>query len=69
MPDIDTLRPIYASQSEVYPEKMGESSTMAQEKPVEGKVARRFPEEEDEELLRESNDRFVLFPIKYREVS
>ena len=30
---------------------------------------RRFPEEEDEDLLRESNDRFVLFPIKYREVS
>lgn len=32
-------------------------------------VARkRFPEEEDEDLLRESNDRFVLFPIKYREI-
>jgi ribonucleoside-diphosphate reductase subunit M2 len=30
---------------------------------------RRFPEEEEEDLLRESNDRFVLFPIKYREVS
>jgi hypothetical protein len=38
-----------------------------------GKVAikpsRRFPEEEDEDLLRETDDRFVLFPIKYREVS
>jgi len=31
--------------------------------------ARRFPEEEDEDLLRETDDRFVLFPIKYREVS
>lgn len=30
---------------------------------------RRFPEEEDEEILKESNARFVLFPIKYREVS
>lgn len=30
---------------------------------------RRFPEEEDEEILKESNSRFVLFPIKYREVS
>jgi hypothetical protein len=29
---------------------------------------KRFPEEEDEDLLRESNDRFVLFPIKYREI-
>lgn len=30
---------------------------------------RRFPEEEDEDILRETEDRFVLFPIKYREVS
>lgn len=29
----------------------------------------KFPEEEDEEILKESNSRFVLFPIKYREVS
>jgi hypothetical protein len=35
----------------------------------EVKEARRFPEEEDEEILKESNSRFVLFPIKYREVS
>jgi len=34
----------------------------------EGKSERRFPEEEDEEILRESNSRFVLFPIKYREI-
>lgn len=32
------------------------------------KVARRFPEEEEEDILRETSDRFVLFPIKYREV-
>lgn len=31
-------------------------------------VTRRFPEEEDEDILRETNDRFVLFPIKYHEV-
>lgn len=30
---------------------------------------RRFPEEEDEDILKESNSRFVLFPIRYREVS
>ena len=30
---------------------------------------RRFPEEYDEDILRDSNDRFVLFPIKYHEVS
>lgn len=29
---------------------------------------RLFPEEEDEDILRETNERFVLFPIKYREV-
>jgi len=34
----------------------------------DGKVERKFPEEEDEEILKESNSRFVLFPIKYREV-
>jgi ribonucleoside-diphosphate reductase subunit M2 len=34
-----------------------------------GKLERKFPEEEDEEILKESNSRFVLFPIKYREVS
>ncbi|RSH94450.1 hypothetical protein EHS25_004253 [Saitozyma podzolica] len=32
------------------------------------KSKRRFVEEEDEEILRESNDRFVLFPIKYHEI-
>jgi ribonucleoside-diphosphate reductase subunit M2 len=41
--------------------KVGPSDTLV--------VARRFPEEEDEDILRETEDRFVLFPIKYREVS
>ena len=36
---------------------------------VKGKSPRRFPEEEDEAILRESDSRFVLFPIKFREVS
>ncbi|KAL1410236.1 Ribonucleotide-diphosphate reductase (RNR), small subunit [Vanrija albida] len=31
-------------------------------------TARLFPEEEDEDILRESSDRFVVFPIKYREI-
>jgi len=35
----------------------------------EDKLERKFPEEKDEEILKESNSRFVLFPIKYREVS
>jgi len=35
----------------------------------EDKLERKFPEEEDEEILKESNSRFVLFPIKYREVN
>jgi ribonucleoside-diphosphate reductase subunit M2 len=74
MPDIDTLRPIYAGQADMYPLKAGESSTTGAgpsvqvEKGKEEKVTRRFPEEEDEDLLRESTDRFVLFPIKDREV-
>ncbi|KAI9632387.1 ferritin-like superfamily [Dioszegia hungarica] len=77
MPDIDSLRPMYAGAVE-YPAKVGKSSTMAMDaqdsqKPGVGekgevKPTRRFPEEEDEELLRESEDRFVLFPIKYREI-
>lgn len=31
-------------------------------------VTRKFPEEEEEDILRETNDRFVLFPIKYRDI-
>ena len=36
-------------------------------KPGEGQP-KRFPEEEDEDILKESNNRFVLFPIRYRSV-
>ncbi|WVQ80337.1 hypothetical protein IAT38_002442 [Cryptococcus sp. DSM 104549] len=32
------------------------------------KASRRFPEEEDEDILRESDSRFVLFPIRYHEI-
>lgn len=46
----------------------GSESAHAEEKEV-SKVVRRFPEEEDEDILRETNDRFVLFPIKYHQVS
>ena len=45
------------------------------DKPVtkEGEVVassiKRFAEEEDEDILRETDNRFVLFPIRYRSVS
>lgn len=47
---------------------------VAEEKPTEAELRKRFVgdiycEEKDEPLLEESTDRFVLFPIKYREVS
>lgn len=45
------------------------SSSTGSRKGKEPEEVRRFPEEEDEEILKESNSRFVLFPIKYREVS
>lgn len=38
-----------------------------EEKPLVAKTIK--PEEEDEPLLRENPHRFVLFPIKYHEVS
>lgn len=46
----------------------------AEEKPTEAELRKRFVgdifcEEKDEPLLKESTDRFVLFPIKFREVS
>lgn len=43
-------------------------SNSSQEGKDEKKVSPRFPEEEEEDILRETSDRFVLFPIKYREV-
>lgn len=66
----------------IHEQKSGESSTSSriptsspngqnvEEKAMPPtKPRRRFPEEEDEDILRETDDRFVLFPIKYREVS
>jgi len=50
------------------PIKRQEKSKMDPEDQVV-KLERKFPEEEDEEILKESNSRFVLFPIKYREAS
>jgi len=50
------------------PIKRQEKSKMDPEDQVV-KSERKFPEEEDEEILKESNSRFVLFPIKYREAS
>ncbi|WVF68813.1 hypothetical protein IAT40_003586 [Kwoniella sp. CBS 6097] len=44
----------------------GGGGTAGKEGEVQPK--RRFPEEEDEDILRESNERFVLFPIRYREI-
>lgn len=52
--------------------RLGESSKGPQssEEDKEGMEERspKFPEEADEDILQESNSRFVLFPIKYREV-
>lgn len=36
--------------------------------PSTSAVTRKFPEEEEEDILRETSDRFVLFPIKYRDI-
>lgn len=38
-------------------------------KAMTGQGGGRHPDDEDEEVLRETEDRFVVFPIKYREVS
>lgn len=44
-------------------------STVAEPKLEDAPLPRRFPEEDDEDILRESSSRFVLFPIRYHEVS
>ncbi|WVR08350.1 hypothetical protein IAU60_005405 [Kwoniella sp. DSM 27419] len=81
---IDNFRPIYDTSSASYLEdrmarvhvepqspsggtKQAGGATGKGEK-QETSPSRRFPEEEEEDLLRESNERFVLFPIKYREI-
>jgi hypothetical protein len=50
------------------PVKRQEGTEVVVSEDKNGKSERKFPEEEDEEILKESNSRFVLFPIKYREV-
>lgn len=49
-------------------EKAVNGSTESEKVPSTSAVARKFPEEEDEDILRETSDRFVLFPIKYRDI-
>lgn len=77
--DIDRInhfRPMYDSSATVTAHfddlhvNNGESSNVVSKDPgYPGKGKRRFPEEDDEDILRETNDRFVLFPIKYNQVS
>ncbi|ORY27499.1 ferritin-like superfamily [Naematelia encephala] len=73
---INNMRPLYHPSGSLEDtmevlriDEIGESSKSPQSdgKKIES-VKKRFPEEEDEDLLRESDDRFVLFPIKYREI-
>lgn len=75
---INAFRPMYDSTSPLA-ERLGEmrvadhnyAKVGEAKKSEEGQVVsekKRFPEEDDEEMLRETNDRFVLFPIKYHEV-
>jgi ribonucleoside-diphosphate reductase subunit M2 len=70
MPRIDQHRPVYHSSGSLEDqmgltdmERPGREDRIS--KDGEG---RKFPEEEEEDILRESNARFVLFPIRYREV-
>ena len=81
---INKFRPMYDSSSSLE-NQLGSVSLESQQRAEnadpnaveggkgEGKestvTSRRFPEEEEEDILKETNDRFVLFPIKYREVS
>ncbi|WWC93153.1 uncharacterized protein L201_008120 [Kwoniella dendrophila CBS 6074] len=75
---INNFRPMYDSSSSLesamstmtitqQQQRTDEVEAKKQEKGEESKQ-RRFLEEDDEDILRESNDRFVLFPIKYREI-
>ncbi|WRT69359.1 uncharacterized protein IL334_006343 [Kwoniella shivajii] len=75
MPGIDMFRPMYDSNPALEDKMSSATITGVQDVPSQiGKAGqgeikkRKFPEEEDEDILRESNDRFVLFPIKYREI-
>lgn len=80
MPNIDQARPIYERLGNLIlkegegrndDDRVNSSGAAGVSRAKEdGEVVkpRRFSEEEEEDLLRESNDRFVLFPIKYREI-
>ncbi|WVW86542.1 hypothetical protein I302_108591 [Kwoniella bestiolae CBS 10118] len=78
---INHFRPMYDSNSSLESEMSGMTITgldgdrdqsddrsSTKEDSEKKQKQRKFPEEEDEDILRESNDRFVLFPIKYREI-
>ncbi|WWD04015.1 hypothetical protein V865_002078 [Kwoniella europaea PYCC6329] len=73
---INHFRPMYDSNTSLESDMSGMTITALDqnERSVPTKSAddqkkqRKFPEEEDEDILRESNDRFVLLPIKYREI-
>lgn len=69
MDRINGIRPIYDTSTSTI---QADLSNLVTPDGAQGKkehvVSKRFPEEDDEALLRETNDRFVLFPIKYNEV-
>ncbi|KAK6909042.1 ribonucleoside-diphosphate reductase subunit M2 [Kwoniella mangroviensis CBS 10435] len=73
---INHFRPMYDSNSSLESDMSGMTVTALDQNEHNAstkhaddqKKQRKFPEEEDEDILRESNDRFVLFPIKYREI-
>ncbi|KAK1920969.1 putative ribonucleotide reductase small subunit [Papiliotrema laurentii] len=69
MDRINGIRPIYDTSTSTI---QADLSNLVTPDGAQGKkehvVSKRFPEEEDEALLRETNDRFVLFPIKYNEI-
>ncbi|WWC95239.1 hypothetical protein V866_002098 [Kwoniella sp. B9012] len=73
---INHFRPMYDSNSSLESDMSGMTITALDQNEhsastkhaADHQKQRKFPEEEDEDILRESNDRFVLFPIKYREI-
>lgn len=46
----------------------GSDSNKGRKPAGKDKMPMKFPEEEEEDILRESDSRFVLFPIRYNEV-
>ncbi len=74
MDRIDSMRPIYDRASSSLTQNFDSLGVRSarQNDEIKGAgekvIPRKFPEEADEVLLQESNDRFVLFPIKFNEV-